>query len=188
LVCFFFQNHFPLGRYISIFLASWFQRSTFVERREEIFGPVLCVRSFRAPEEAVQLANDTHYGLAAAVMSKDKELCLKIARSLEAGVVWVNCSQPTFVQAPWGNSFASSSDVKLSLSHYPQISFQETLGEFYYVYILLCVCCVLGGMKQSGFGRELGPWGLHNYLEIKQVTIWNDPQAKTLQWYIKSAL
>jgi betaine-aldehyde dehydrogenase len=114
--------------------------------REEIFGPVLCVRSFRTAEEAIQLANDTHYGLAAAVMSKDKELCYRIAKELEAGVVWINCSQPTFIQAPWG------------------------------------------GMKQSGFGRELGPWGLYNYLEVKQITVWNDPQAKTLQWYIKSSL
>lgn len=96
--------------------------------REEIFGPVLCVRRFATEAEAVRLANDTSFGLAAAVMSADGDRCHRVARALRAGILWVNCSQPTFAQAPWG------------------------------------------GYKQSGVGRELGPWGLENYLETKQVT------------------
>ncbi len=71
---------------------------------EEIFGPVLCVRTFRSDEEAVSLANDSAFGLAAAVMSTDTERAERIAREMDAGVVWINCSQPTFVQAPWGGT------------------------------------------------------------------------------------
>lgn len=70
--------------------------------REEIFGPVVCVKSFDTEEEAIRLANDSDYGLAAAVMSKDDERCERVARAFRAGIVWINCSQPTFVEAPWG--------------------------------------------------------------------------------------
>jgi len=95
---------------------------------EEIFGPVLCIKTFKTEQEAIRLANNSEYGLAAAVMSKDKERCERVAKELEAGIVWINCSQPTFVEAPWG------------------------------------------GIKKSGIGRELGPWGLDNYLQVKQIT------------------
>ncbi|KAK1296086.1 hypothetical protein QJS10_CPB15g01786 [Acorus calamus] len=107
--------------------------------REEVFGPVLCVKTFRTEDEAVELANDTQYGLAAAVISNDRERCNRIAEEFQAGIVWVNCSQPCFCQAPWG------------------------------------------GTKRSGFGRELGEWGLDNYLSVKQVTeyISNEPWG----WY-----
>lgn len=70
--------------------------------REEVFGPVVCVNAFDTEEEALGLANDSRYGLAAAVMSDDLERCERVAAKLRAGIVWVNCSQPTFVQAPWG--------------------------------------------------------------------------------------
>ena len=69
---------------------------------DEIFGPVVCVNPFDSEEEAVRLANDSQYGLAGAVMSDDLERCDRVAAKLRAGVVWINCSQPTFVQAPWG--------------------------------------------------------------------------------------
>ncbi len=96
--------------------------------REEVFGPVLAARTFDGEAEAVRLANDSPFGLAAAVMSADLERAERVAGDLRAGVVWINCSQPTFCQAPWG------------------------------------------GMKQSGIGRELGRWGMANYLEVKQIT------------------
>jgi betaine-aldehyde dehydrogenase len=70
--------------------------------REEIFGPVVCIRRFKEEAEAVQLANDGRYGLAAAVMSEDSERAERVAAAMRAGVVWINCSQPTIVQAPWG--------------------------------------------------------------------------------------
>jgi len=109
--------------------------------REEIFGPVLCVRPFDDEEEAIRLANDSRFGLAAAVMSADLDRAERVAGRLRAGIVWINCSQPTFTEAPWG------------------------------------------GFKQSGIGRELGRWGLDNYLETKQVTRY----TSTLPWgwYIK---
>ena len=110
--------------------------------RDEVFGPVLAMSTFDDEAEAIRRANDTPYGLAAAVMSGDLDRCKRIARAFRAGIVWINCSQPTFTQAPWG------------------------------------------GMKQSGIGRELGRWGLENYLEVKQVTTYrsDDPWG----WYQKS--
>ena len=69
---------------------------------EEVFGPVVCLAAFDTEEEAIRLANDSSYGLAAAVISRDRERCNRVAARLCAGIVWINCSQPTFVQAPWG--------------------------------------------------------------------------------------
>lgn len=70
--------------------------------REEIFGPVLCINAFDSEEEALHLANDSPFGLAGAVMSRDLERCERVAGKLRAGIVWINCSQPTFTQVPWG--------------------------------------------------------------------------------------
>jgi len=58
--------------------------------QEEIFGPVLVATTFRTPAEAVQLANNTRYGLAASVWSENVNLALDVAPKLVAGVVWVN--------------------------------------------------------------------------------------------------
>ncbi|MBT0782425.1 aldehyde dehydrogenase family protein [Paracoccus sp. pheM1] len=108
---------------------------------EEIFGPVVCIRPFDTEDEAIRLANDSRFGLAAAVMSADETRCERVARAFRAGIVWINCSQPTFTEAPWG------------------------------------------GYKQSGIGRELGRWGLDNYLETKQITsfVSKEPWG----WYLK---
>jgi betaine-aldehyde dehydrogenase len=108
---------------------------------EEIFGPVLCIKRFKDEQQAVQMANASRFGLAAAVMSADPQRATRVANQLRAGIIWVNCSQPTFVEAPWG------------------------------------------GMKHSGIGRELGQWGLDNYLEVKQVTEYVSDQA--WGWYIR---
>ena len=69
---------------------------------DEIFGPVLCVAKFRTEEEAVELANASDYGLAAAVFSSDSKRCASVASKLEAGVVWQNCSQVLFKSTPFG--------------------------------------------------------------------------------------
>ena len=69
---------------------------------DEIFGPVLCVTKFRTEEEAVELANASDYGLAAAVFSSDSSRCSSVASKLEAGVVWQNCSQVLFNSTPFG--------------------------------------------------------------------------------------
>jgi betaine-aldehyde dehydrogenase len=109
--------------------------------REEIFGPVVCLRPFASEEEAIALANDSRFGLAAAVMSADDARAERVAKAFRAGIVWINCSQPTFTEAPWG------------------------------------------GYKESGIGRELGRWGLDNYLETKQITKY--VSADPWGWYIK---
>ncbi len=50
----------------------------------------------------MRLANDSRFGLAAAVMSADEPRTERVAAALRAGIVWINCSQPTFTEAPWG--------------------------------------------------------------------------------------
>ncbi len=107
--------------------------------REEVFGPVMAVIPFDDEAEALRLANDSDYGLAAAVWSRDIFKCLRMVKRLQAGVVWVNHMQPTFVEAPWG------------------------------------------GYKKSGIGRELGPWGVEEYLQVKQVHI--NLSEKPIGWY-----
>jgi betaine-aldehyde dehydrogenase len=107
--------------------------------QEEIFGPVMSVIPFKDEAEAIRIANETQYGLAAAVWTRDIFKAFRVVKSLEAGIVWVNHMQPTFVEAPWG------------------------------------------GYKASGFGRELGHWGVEEYLETKQVFINLD--EKPIGWY-----
>lgn len=70
--------------------------------QEEIFGPVLVSTTFRTPSEAVDLANNTRYGLAASVWSENVNLALDIAPKLTAGVVWVNASNLFDAAAPFG--------------------------------------------------------------------------------------
>ncbi|MCX6018319.1 MAG: aldehyde dehydrogenase family protein [Chloroflexi bacterium] len=60
--------------------------------QEEIFGPVLAAMTFRTPAEALALANNTRYGLAASVWSEDINLALEVAGKIKAGVVWINCT------------------------------------------------------------------------------------------------
>jgi acyl-CoA reductase-like NAD-dependent aldehyde dehydrogenase len=107
--------------------------------REEVFGPVVAVVPFEDEADAIRIANETPYGLAAAVWTRDIFKAFRVVKALEAGIVWVNHMQPTFVEAPWG------------------------------------------GYKASGFGRELGHWGVEEYLETKQVFINLD--EKPIGWY-----
>jgi betaine-aldehyde dehydrogenase len=97
--------------------------------REEVFGPVLSVLTFRSLDEAVALANATSYGLSAGVWSESIHTCLDFARRVQAGTVWTNT---------WMDGF-------------PELTF--------------------GGFKQSGQGREIGPYGLEEFLEVKTVAM-----------------
>ena len=130
--------HLPQGYYVepTIFVDVPLEHPLWTD---EIFGPVVAIRAFQHEQEAIQLANNSIFGLAGAVMSKDLTRCQRVARKLRAGIIWINCSQPTFTEAPWG------------------------------------------GYKQSGIGRELGVWGLENYLEIKQITSYSSDQP--WGWY-----
>ena len=83
--------------------------------REEIFGPVVACIPFKDEEEALQIANDTPYGLAAAVWSRDIFRCLRVVKSLRAGIVWVNTMQPCYVESPWGGYKQSGHGRELSL-------------------------------------------------------------------------
>ncbi|MDG5493333.1 aldehyde dehydrogenase [Niveispirillum sp. BGYR6] len=70
--------------------------------REEIFGPVLSTISFSSTEEAFRIANDTIYGLAAAVWTRDLSTAMKAARAIRAGSVWINCYDGGDITTPFG--------------------------------------------------------------------------------------
>jgi betaine-aldehyde dehydrogenase len=97
--------------------------------RDEVFGPVLSVLTFRTHDEAIALVNDGAYGLSAGVWSENVHTCMDFARRVQAGTVWTNT---------WMDGF-------------PELTF--------------------GGVKQSGQGREIGPYGLDEFLEVKTLAM-----------------
>lgn len=70
--------------------------------REEIFGPVLSTLTFKDAEEAIRIANDTIYGLAAAVWTKDLSTAMRAAKAIRAGSVWINCFDAGDITTPFG--------------------------------------------------------------------------------------
>jgi aldehyde dehydrogenase (NAD+)/phenylacetaldehyde dehydrogenase len=97
--------------------------------REEIFGPVVCALPFKDLPDAIQKGNDTPFGLAAGVWTRDLRKAHQAAAALDAGTVWINCYNAFDNASPWG------------------------------------------GFKQSGWGREKGPYGLDLFTQIKSVII-----------------
>src|SRR3989441_7924262 len=83
--------------------------------REEIFGPIVACIPFKDEADAVRIANDTPYGLAAAVWSRDIFRCLRVVKRLRAGIVWVNTMQPCYVESPWGGYKQSGQGRELGL-------------------------------------------------------------------------
>jgi betaine-aldehyde dehydrogenase len=69
---------------------------------EESFGPVLTVERFSDEDDAVRIANDTHYGLAGAVWTSDAGRAQRVAGRLQHGTVWINDYHPYVPQAEWG--------------------------------------------------------------------------------------
>lgn len=72
--------------------------------REEVFGPVLCVIPFDTEEEALEIANESEYGLAAGIWTNDLRRAHRMAREIEAGVVWINTYRASYVGAPFGGT------------------------------------------------------------------------------------
>jgi len=101
--------------------------------QEEIFGPVLSIITYRDEEDAIRIANDTPYGLAGGVWSKDDGRALRVARRIRTGQVDIN-GGPFNMLAPFG------------------------------------------GYKQSGHGRELGRYGLEEFLEYKSLQLKPEPK------------
>ena len=97
--------------------------------QDEIFGPVMSVLTFKDYDEIIERSNNTMFGLAAAVWTRDVAKAHTYAKNVRAGTVWVNCYDVFDAAAPFG------------------------------------------GFKMSGMGRELGEAGLHNYTELKTVTV-----------------
>lgn len=95
--------------------------------REEIFGPVLAITPFDSEGEAIEMANDTVYGLTNYIQTEDDEKRLRVARSVRSGMVETN-----------------------------SVGFGHGIP--------------FGGMKQSGNGREGGPWGLDEFCEVKVIS------------------
>ena len=107
--------------------------------QEEIFGPVLAVTTFKDKAEALEIANDTLYGLGAGVWTRDAHEMYEVPRAIQAGRVWVNCYHDYPAGAPFGGYKASGfgrENHKMMLSHYRQnknmlISYsQKPLGFF----------------------------------------------------------
>ncbi|KAJ5220568.1 aldehyde dehydrogenase [Penicillium chermesinum] len=70
--------------------------------REEIFGPVLCIKTFKTEEQAIALANDTNYGLAGSAYTQDIERALRVSRAIRGGTVGINCTSIASPQVPMG--------------------------------------------------------------------------------------
>ncbi len=91
--------------------------------QEEIFGPVVAVTTFKTTEEAIELANDTLYGLGAAVWTRDAHEIYQIPRAIQAGRVWVNCYHNYPAHAPFGgykkSGFGRENHLMM-LNHYRQ--------------------------------------------------------------------
>jgi aldehyde dehydrogenase (NAD(P)+) len=70
--------------------------------REEVFGPFVVIASFKTEEEAIERANDTPYGLGSAVFTRDIVKAHRVARRIEAGMVWINSSNDSDFRVPFG--------------------------------------------------------------------------------------
>jgi betaine-aldehyde dehydrogenase len=84
--------------------------------REEAFGPVLTVERFTDEDDAVRIANDTHYGLAGGVFTKDGDKAQRVAARLRHGTVWINDYHPYLPQAEWGGFKRSGTGRELGLA------------------------------------------------------------------------
>ena len=91
--------------------------------QEEIFGPVVSVTTFKDEAEALEIANDTLYGLGAGVWTRDNNLAFRMGKAIQAGRVWVNCYHDYSAHAAFGGykqSGIGRETHKMMLNHYQQ--------------------------------------------------------------------
>uniref|UniRef100_A0A8C4W5J7 Aldehyde dehydrogenase 1 family member A3 n=1 Tax=Gopherus evgoodei TaxID=1825980 RepID=A0A8C4W5J7_9SAUR len=92
--------------------------------KEEIFGPVQSIMKFKSIEEVIKRANNTEYGLTAAVFTKNLDRALTLASALESGTVWINCYNALYAQAPFGGFKMSGNGRELgeyALAEYTEV-------------------------------------------------------------------
>ncbi|CAO3620104.1 unnamed protein product [Cunninghamella echinulata] len=90
--------------------------------REEIFGPVVCISTFKTVEEAIEIANDSDYGLAGGVYTTNIETGLIVSNELEAGTIWVNCYDVFDQSTPFGGYKQSGFGKELGLDSLKEYS------------------------------------------------------------------
>ncbi|XP_071387471.1 retinaldehyde dehydrogenase 3 isoform X4 [Centroberyx affinis] len=92
--------------------------------KEEIFGPVQCIFSFKSQQEAVERANSSEYGLVSAVFTRSMDRALSVSAALETGTVWVNCYNALHAQTPFGGYKMSGNGRELgeyALAEYTEV-------------------------------------------------------------------
>jgi aldehyde dehydrogenase (NAD+) len=109
--------------------------------QEEIFGPVVVLVKFKDEDDVIAQANDTEYGLASAVFTRDIARATRVSQKLHAGTVWINCACSLGVRFV----FIGSTVLTIGWAH-----------ECFAGYNQLHPNVPFGGFKTSGIGRELG--------------------------------
>lgn len=155
----------------------------------QIFGPVQQLIRFDNMEDLVEKANNTVYGLAAGVITKDIDKALHVANNIRAGTVWLVPS--FFFDTEVIDKIVREAGLLLIYTISKEATVRTVIDRHEVeshlskaVYILRIVCCCrvncydvfdagapFGGYKMSGVGRELGEYGLEAYTEVKTVTI-----------------
>ena len=94
--------------------------------QEEIFGPVVSVIKFKDEAEALEIANDTLYGLGAGVWTRNGNVAYRMGRAIQAGIVWTNCYHAYTAHSPFGGykqSGVGRETHKMMLNHYRPVSY-----------------------------------------------------------------
>jgi acyl-CoA reductase-like NAD-dependent aldehyde dehydrogenase len=120
--------------------------------QDEVFGPVLAVMTYRSEDEAIRIANDSIYGLAGLVMTRNAARGFNVARQIRTGTIMVQTVAPG---VDLGTNPGGGQGPGWSL---PARGMFNGGGPF-------------GGFKQSGLGREQGRWGFEEYTELKSITM-----------------